>query len=327
MRCFVLALVPLVTACGLESGGLSEYEGGASDSSPVETSTADGSPGDAAPEADAGVDPGPDASDASSCPVNACASASVPGGWNPVAFKSGATTCPGGFGPTTFVRDPKGTCACGCSLTSAPHCDVGSVQTYYSANLSCGTTGGVHTFASSGQCLGMNTTFGGNGYGADPAPLSGGTCSATPAPSTTTTSTVACKNTACPEDVCAGNVPNGYTACIETTGSVPCPTGTPFTQKIDVGESATTACGGGCDCGVVGTCTAAKIAYFSDTNCNNAAQAFNVTGPNGCQSVTYNGSIRGAKYTATVSGAACKPGGTSSATASLVNPHTICCKP
>lgn len=329
-------MVLVVAACGLDRAGLLEGAtgdaapdgaGGLLDAGNDDSATDGGTGGSAGADGstDAAPDVSPDALDAG-CPPGACTD--VPTGWTPVAYREGTTTCPTGMTSTVYATKPTpaaGACACGCAATSSISCDVGTSQTYYSANATCSTVGTQRTFSTSGQCLPINSVFGGNYYAATALPPSGGSCSAAPvAGSATATDVVLCSGL-CEEAICADLVPTGYSSCIETPGDTTCPPNTPYTQLFSIGDSPSVTCSGGCGCSVTGTCTSPKITYYGDTNCSTVAQAFNADGS--CQPVTFGGTLRGVGYSATVTNAGCTPSGTSTPTATLENRRTVCCRP
>ncbi len=334
----------VLAACGLEEGGLLHEEpDGAADGPPVVVdagkdvtlvddagidASVDSSvdaPPDVGP--DAPIDAPPDVVDAG-CPLNACAN--VPNGWNPVAYKEGTKACPGGTTGNAYATKPTpvaGSCTCGCALTSSSACDVGKSQTSYSTNpnTTCSTPSVAHVFATSGQCLPLNGSFS-DYYGATAIARSGGTCSASPSQGTATATDVAlCTPTVCKEAICANVVPLGYTSCIETTGDTACPSNTPYTKLVTVGDTPAVTCGAGCGCNLTGTCTSPKITYYTDTNCTNVAQSFAADGT--CQAVTFGGTVRGVTYSATLTGGGCTATGSSTATPTLQNHHTVCCRP
>lgn len=327
----------VLAACGLEGAGqLHEDPADGSPDAPIVTTdggkdvTVDDATIDAPADtsADAPADSGPDVVDAG-CPVNACAN--VPGGWNPVAYKEGTKTCPGGTTGNAYATKPTpvaGSCTCGCALTSSSTCDVGTTQTAFSSNpnATCSTQGAQRTFSTSGQCLQVNSMFGGDYYAATPLARSGGTCAASPSAGTATATDLAlCTPTVCKEAICANVVPAGYTSCIETPGDTTCPPNTPYTVAHTVGDTPSVSCGAGCGCNLTGTCTSPKITYYSDTNCTTLAQSFAADGT--CQAVTFGGTNRGIIYTATLTNGGCTPTGSSTATATLQNRHTVCCRP
>lgn len=330
-----VTLLPLtggLAACGLEvAGQLREDDGGALPDAPivVPDAGADVLVPDAAPDValDAPFDAGPDVVDAG-CPVNACAN--VPGGWNPVAYKDGTKTCPAGTTGLAYATKPTpsgGACACGCTLQTAPVCDVGTTQTSFSVNpnSTCASLGLTHTFATSGQCLAVNGGFSDN-YATTALPRSGGACTGAPAAGTATATDVAlCTPNVCKEAICANVVPAGYKSCIETPGDTTCPSNTPYTKLVTVGDTPGVSCSNGCGCNVTGTCSSPKITYFTDTNCATVAQSFVANGT--CQAVTFGGTLRGVSYQATVQNPGCAPTGSSVATGTLQNRHTVCCRP
>lgn len=134
-----------------------------------------------------------------------------------------------------------------------------------------------------------------------------------------------CTPSVCKEAICANIVPAGYSSCIETLGDATCPPSTPYTKLITIGDTPGVSCSGSCSCSVTGSCTSPTVTYFSDTSCSSVAQSFKADGT--CQPVTYGGALRGIRYSATLTNGGCAPSGSSTATGTLQNHRTVCCRP
>ena len=127
--------------------------------------------------------------------------------------------------------------------------------------------------------------------------------------------------------VCAGTVPSGFAACIVTNGETACPSGTPFAQKYVVEDHASLACApcsGGCS--LTTTCSNATVTGFVDSMCKTRLGTAVVDGT--CQPVMFYASLPATlvavEYTATATSTC--TAGSSTPSAQLTNPHTICCR-
>ena len=355
MRSLFLGVFAVCLAgCGLEQAGqLQEAEAGpdaivivdgsndrtivdAPVDSPVDIDASDGGT-DASDASDGTVDAsdasdaGPDASDAgdAGCPLTACTVANVPSGWEPIAYKENTGACPSTFNGTAYVTNPTSggnTCTCGCNLTSNPVCDVGTSQTFFSTAQGCGSSGQALTFSGSG-CLNFPGGNLANFYKSTAIAPSGGACTAAPVTGAAVETTAeSCAPTVCKEDICAGNVPATYAACIETAGDQACPGSSPFTVKHVVGTNTNVACSNACTCAATGTCSAPKIAFYSDNACGNSVVT--LVSDSTCVATGAGGSfVSSAKYSATLANPACTKGGSTTATLDLQNKRTICCRP
>ena len=351
-RLFLGGFAVCLAGCGLDQAGqLQETEAGpdvvvildgsndrtvvdAPVDSPVDLDASDGGTdaSDGGTDAsDAGTDAsdaGADASDAG-CPLTACTVANVPGGWEPIAYQENTGACPATFNGTAYVTNPTvggSTCTCGCSLTQNPVCDVGTSQTYFSNAAGCGSTGQALTFGGSG-CLNFPGGNLANFYKSTALPVSGGACTAAPVTgSAVETTAESCAPTVCKEDICAGNVPATYAACIETPGDQACPGSSPFTVKHLIGTNTNVSCSNSCSCAATGTCSAPKIAFYSDNSCTSLTVT--LASDNTCIGTGSGGSfVSSGKYSATLTNPTCTKGGSTTATLDLQNKRTICCRP
>jgi hypothetical protein len=183
---------------------------------------------------------------------------------------------------------------------------------------------------SGGQCVPIQPadqgTFG--NFQATPLPPQGGSCTGTAQPNTgqltAPTQRFCDVPSASANSVCAGTVPAGFSACIVSSGQVPCPASTSFLHPFAVEDGATLQCSSCTACSTSATCSNASVSVFTDAACATAAAStLAVTG-----TCVLNGhevaSVMGIKYAAT-SNTTCTAG-SSTGSAQLTGPRTICCQ-
>ena len=333
-----IAAVFLLSACSLDEGG-----GAAPDASPIvpdasTDATSDDAPVqpdappvfDAPPAFDAPADSPVDAPP--TCAATGACTTALPAGWTPMAVPTNASTaCPSGFAATdrlAQVTAVAGACDCGCNVTTDPVCDVGSMQRFVSNDSSCGTTGVLLTINGGGCTAGPAAGPVSDHGKSTPLGPSGGVCGGTVVEDkakVTKTVLRTCDGASCAENVCKGDVPLGFSACVVKAGNEPtCPAG--FTaQRTLVGADFTLGCSS-CACNVNGpsTCTGATLKYYSDPACNNVVTAGPVDGVcNANQNVGSNWNHF--KYAATLN-RVCTASGAKTAAPALAQPTTVCCK-
>lgn len=330
LRRFTVLLM-CCAGCSLDEGGLpgsSDPEAGAPDVFVADVATNDVTTNDVG--TDVIEEPGPPL--ACTTDSGAC-TATVPAGWSLTAFAPNrATACPGNFTSADVVAAPAlqaGACTCSCAIGSQPSCEVGTLQTAWANNVSCGFPWQTPVIATAGQCMdyGMGTFQLGTHNSYTKLELKAGTC---------TTATVSDPNkvastpmrtcvppTACAEDVCNGTVPVGMRACIAGAGNVNCPAG-PFSDKVAViGTNTTLGCGPCSTCNVTqSACGNATVKFWSDAICavpTGTIAADGMCHPTGSATVshfTYVNPVQNVKCVA----------GTSAPTADLANTRTVCCR-
>jgi hypothetical protein len=339
------ALSLILFACGLQDGGelfeAAPVDGGAGDTGSLpDASLPDASLPDASlPDAVAADSEVPDANapdaavadasapdsgvDSGACGnPNACAKLNLPNIWSPVAYQAGSLMCPQGYNtPANPVTNPvAGSLTCVCAVTqNTLSCTTGTLATMDDPpGNGCGNVGKSFTFTN-GQCVNAAGNIPSD-VRLTPLPLSG-TCTASATPDLTKVSgtlTTTCKAT-CPDDICAGSVPNGWGACIVAAGAQNCPA--PFNVKqYTVGDSVSATCANTCACNQP-ACTSPVLTYFQNQNCTNLADT--LSGSN-CSPMAQKGNgYASVKYAATLGAVTA---GSSTATAGLVNQATICCR-
>jgi hypothetical protein len=261
--------------------------------------------------------------------------AAIPSGWRLVAYEASRGACPSGYASHDAyigATANAGACTCGCTIGTPPNCTTGPVPTLFGN----GGFGG-------NQCNGQGATLQASGstcaplqqggslaqlFSAQAITFSGGTCTGTASgdPSQVTkqgvrTCDVTSKDA---ESVCEGNAPQSFSACIESDGDVPCPAGSPFSNKTSVADDEMLVCSGCTSCTVSGSCANAQVQFFGDAQC-----AKSVTAPLAAsgQCVPTNASGKNVvafEYTAQTN-ATCQAAGTS-ASFTPVMPRTICCR-
>jgi len=212
------------------------------------------------------VQVGPCSADAGACDDPTV----VPTGWSATIFSKTVKGCPNGFNGASLFADPvAATGACTCKVTNpvAPTCAAGSMTRKSGSSVSCANTDAP--IAVTGGCDSAGGTLEPDEQlGAVPA---GGSCTAQPASDDgklTTVSAAVCIAVACPQNVCAGTAPPGYSACIQTSGDKACPTTGPFKTKHLVADSMALDCASACPgCTASATCTDQKVAFYSNLSC------------------------------------------------------------
>jgi hypothetical protein len=308
----------------------------------------DGPAVDAPPDALPDV-PGADAQDSGiNCTPNDTTQCYVlPSGWSVVGFATVQNVnCPSGFttnrtdgneGPTPSA----GACTCGgCTVSTQPSCTTGQIPDSYDlGGGGCALPGQTLQNAGNGACATDNYhgMLGNIDLQIDALPSSGGTCAA-PAQPHANQITYGSQDRVCYANdpasagcdpttgVCtAPTVPSPYAVCIAQTGDVLCPSG-PFQVKHVVGQGVTFTCSA-CNCTVQGSCSGAKVTFYTDANCSQGAVADNADG--NCNAFNANNAAFGSyQYTANLGGVGCQvPGGQTPAvqSLSLTSPMTICC--
>ena len=315
----------LLAACSLDEGGsYAAFDAGS------EASTTDG-PRDAVNDMTSEPSPPlPCTTDAS-----ACISALQPG-WAPVAFEASRTLgCPANFAVTSdVVSNPQaqaGACSCNCVTTAPPSCGVGVLNGSFGNTNQCnGGNNPPFTITTDGQCVDWGGTFGLVPYhNWTKLGLTAGTCTSSATPDTTKVARADMRTCMpgpmCAEDVCAGNVPAGFQACIVHDADVPCPPG-PFSNRAGVvGDAVQLSCAACAGCSATGTgCGAATVDYYANANCTGSLATDNVNGScvPSASSVT---GISHFKYTGTVQNPTCAPGA-STPTPDLTMKRTVCCR-
>jgi hypothetical protein len=318
------AILVLCAGCSLDEAGLAGDAGGTPDAAydVVVTDVAK----------DAVDEPGPPlpcTTDSGVC------TATVPQGWTLTAFAPNQTTaCPSNFGSNDVVASPvvaAGACTCDCNIVTQPSCELGAVTLKYSTNSQCGTTWATFNITTEGACTDYNAgTFTLASYHEyTDLPLTPGTCSSNATPDTNKLSSTPMRTCtpapACAEDVCNGTLPPGLRACIVDDGDVACPAG-PFSDKVAViGSDAMLVCPTCTACSVTQSpCGAGTVYFWGDTSCTIAKGSIAADG--NCNATGGGSGVNHFTYVNPVQKVTCNPG-TSTATASLTSPQTVCCRP
>lgn len=324
------------TACSLEEGGLLPGDGGAP---PIDATTNDGtvipdsSVSDAPPSDDVVVIPDANddapAVDAGPCQTPAAACVGVIPPWKVVLFEPNtALGCPASWPKSDVATDPlpqAGACACTCKATP-PTCTPGSLSVTDGANNACGG-GSTTTFAYPSKCT--NATLNLKAYlSVTKIPPTGGSCTADVITSSGKVSFTVARSCAAPQacigDVCAGLVPAGFKACVDSPGDVACSV-PGFTNRTVVGGGASATCAvGTCACGSNPTC-GGSVEFFGQPNC--AVKTTTIPADETCNPGNYqNGSsVQSVRYQPQPD-AVCSGSGAPAPDAKLSGVHTICCK-
>jgi hypothetical protein len=286
--------------------------------------------------ADAAIPGASDAADAGATTAEAgppCTDG-IPTGWSLVILDLGSAACPTDFTSHDVSGPPvvgAGACACTCAVTEEGACTEGTLtvmdgptcaRSYFTATVSgpgCLSAGAGQTVPVSAHAQGAPLAAQGgscsSGSQADPTQISAPAVSYCDVPASSA------------ENVCGGVPPPGFAACVATSGDVPCPAGTPFVGRQVVEDGATLLCTP-CSCTVSTTCLDATVTEYADPSCQgNPVASFTVDGT--CDVVEQSGeqgsgSWSSVEYAATAS-STCMAA-TSTGTAQLANPQTICCR-
>ena len=327
MRVAGFVVLAMTAACGLDESGLMPFGGPLPEAGADVAAPNDGAPADATPQ-ETGHESGPP--QPCSTPPGACVAA-VPNDWTLVAFDAtGAATCPGNYVGAATVSEPQagsGACDCSCAVTSSPTCESGTLQRYISTDQSCNQTGVTFNVNGSGcNVLGNTGPLSSYSKSAALGPT-GGACNgaavSNKAAVTTQPGRACAPPTECEEDLCSGKGPSGFATCIETDGAQTCPAGWSATTTL-AGDGFDLACST-CGCDLAGTtCSNATLTFYADTQCQSSLAALSVDGQ--CDGDPASGKTPNSwSYQATTN-TACNATGPKSATVTLTNAKTICCK-
>jgi hypothetical protein len=343
-RCFGVAFAALAVAVAMEGcssvlGIDGEYgdlpEADASNPQPdanddvrdgaTDSDARDGADGDGNDARDVITDAVSDVKVPCETPVGACVNA-IPTGWELILFATDRDTgCPQTFTPAELIANPAasaGACECSCTVDSGATCTMGQMRTGYGNDDTCPSTGVPLNVPGPG-C----TPFSANlvdYFSGEPPPA---VVACTPSPVTDDTKVTSSEMrgcevpSACREEVCNGDVPDGFSGCLVQDGDVACPADWDTRQLV--GDGADLSCTD-CTCSASAGCTGGLVTFYSDPSCTTLIVAANVD--DSCQSTNGGGSIRSYTYAATVSNAQCVADGAKTATVALTGTRTICCK-
>lgn len=271
------------------------------------------------------VDVVPDVRVPCDTPTGACVAA-LPTGWELILFESSrAAACPINFAPTDVVVGPAvgaGACDCSCSVNSGATCTQGMMATKYGDDNTCPTVG-LTLNVPNGNCTAINSNIRGF-YSSTPLPPVIACTASTVTNDSNVTSTPMrqCSvPTNCREEICNGEVPAGFSACVVRTGDVACPAG--WDTKTVAGDGADLTCSS-CTCQATAGCSNGRIVFYSNTGCGTELRAFDVNDV--CQDTGGGGPIRSFKYSASVTNPQCTANGMKMGTVALTGTRTICCK-
>lgn len=318
------------TSGAIDSGGFGGPDGAADLFAPASDGAVDGPAGDG-PSADGPAGVTPDAPSTSAC-LNA-----IPNGWSLVLYDLGTDACPSNFtahdvlGATTI--DPAA-CSCGCSVAQDGNCAQGTLTVHPSGggNSACDLDAGWSKDLDGSGCTPLGVTLFVSGPHSDlstPLVARGGNCADTIQADPTKLGASGARYCDVPsasaDSVCNGSVSSGFAACIMAGGESACPSGSPFVHSYVVEDSASLQCSSCAGCTVMTTCSNAVLTGFSDTACSNLVGSVGIDG--GCNPANLNVSpapLVAVEYTASAA-SLCTPG-TSTPSAQLVNPRTVCCR-
>ena len=202
--------------------------------------------------------------------------ASIPQGWNLVAYEPSRVSCPAGYTASydalTNPQAAADACTCTCSATAQPSCDTGSLSIAYGQGSSCPMTA-LPLGVGSGGCTQLQP--GGpspRSLSAQPLGLTGGNCKGYAVGDTKKVTTEDVRYCVVPgpsaEGVCVGAAPAGFSACIVAPGKVACPSGSPFTNQTIIADAETLVCSACTSCAMQGTCMGSTVKFYGDYLCN-----------------------------------------------------------
>ncbi|MBV9946152.1 MAG: hypothetical protein JOZ69_04820 [Myxococcales bacterium] len=259
----------------------------------------------------------------------------IPAGWTLAVFASAPHACPATF----TAHDASGppvigptACSCDCAVTRDGDCQTGTIQVDVGRGADC-STATLSGAVSGGDCEALADSLDApakTSIQVAPLPPQGGACTSGTAQSDPTQLTLPAARycdvpTASAEAVCGGAAPAGFSACIVRSGSVACPAGTPFTSAFTVEDGATVQCTACTACSVATTCDGATLSLFPGSAC--VADAIrSVPADGNCNPLggRSDQTVAAIEYTASAT-TTCTPG-TSTASARLVRPVTLCCR-
>jgi hypothetical protein len=323
------ALLGGVTGCGLGLSGLAPV-GASGDGGAGQDGGNPSGGGDASSNETSG-------GDASSDTTASCAMA-LPSGWTLVAYETSRAACPAGLGmahpEVAEATIAAGACACSCSITTPPTCDVGTLATQWTESAASPSSAcpnaGPQLAINGATCVPLSSFSEGPpaGFSAEPIPFAGGACTGVVMPDPTKLSLSLVQYCDVPaasaEDVCEGTVPSGFSACIVADGNVPCPSG-PFTTQLEVDDGDELVCPTCDSCTVTGACGSPQVTFFSNGNCTGPIGALACTGLCEGSGLLGDGNVGGAEYSAQVQ-AACSASSSGTPGVSPAGPHTLCCR-
>jgi hypothetical protein len=258
-------------------------------------------------------------------PPGACVGA-LPADWELILFEpTRAAACPINFTGTDLIASPTagaGACECSCTVNANPTCTQGMMATKYGDDDTCPTVG-LTLNVPNGNCIAITSNIRGF-YSSTPLPPVIACTASTVTNDSNVTSTAMrqCSvPTNCREEICNGEVPPGFSACIVRSGDLACPAG--WDAKTVVGDGADLTCSS-CTCQATATCTNGRIIFYSNTGCGTQLAAFDVNDV--CQSTGGGGAIRSFRYSATVTNPQCTANGMKMGTVALTGTRTVCCK-
>jgi hypothetical protein len=257
-----------------------------------------------------------------------------PTGWTFALYETGDAACPAGS-PASHDGVAggdagAGACTCSCTTDGPVSCETGMLQIAGgSATSACG--GPTTSVAVDSEfCAKLPASLAMPAYMAVPTIPPSGPCSATVATNAAQLTKDDVRWCDVPdggaESVCTGTAPSGFSACIVHPGAATCPEGSPFTTRAVVSDDVTLSCSPCSTCTRTGSCGSATVAFFTDTDCNNAVIGINADGTCSPTEVA-NATVGSVLYNASVADAGgCVGGGTSATVSPTGTTTTVCCR-
>jgi hypothetical protein len=249
-------------------------------------------------------------------------------GWTLVLGEMGSASCPAGYpGAYQGVANPQaqtGACTCSCTITKQPTCTVGNLSwTYGNQAPACPSASNMYSTGNCTALLGSPQL--GTAQQVQPIPLTGGTCAGQAVGDTSMVQQTQVQTCSVPDanaaSVCSGTVPSGFSACVIAPGDVPCPSGSPFSNRTVIADSEMLVCSGCSACSVTGTCQDPILAVYSDGQCKNVVATITADG----QCTDHQGGMVSSWWYQAQVDAQCSASGTN-ASFQPTNPQTLCCR-
>jgi hypothetical protein len=321
-------------------------------SKPVVADAGDGAPA-VANASEAGGVPTDAQGDAVSSSDAAACTQNIPVGWTLSMYTTGPDVCPTGYpehvGYASPTIDPSA-CSCGCTVTQDGDCLQGTITVTGNADNGpvCDTPIlSLEVSGSGSSCLTVSSYSAGvslpSRTQASALPPDGGTCADMARMDPTQVSSTAARYCDVPPSgagsVCNGSTPPGFMACIAASGALACPPATSFNTRFVVGDRATLECSPCTECSVATTCSNPTISAYDNRMCRGSPIAVLPVdgacdpsaggGMGGMFGMGGMGGMGGSNVLSvqySVNETTTCTAGTSTATAQLTNPITICCQ-
>jgi hypothetical protein len=128
---------------------------------------------------------------------------------------------------------------------------------------------------------------------------------------------------ACSEEICSGQPPPGFEACIQAAGDQPCPAG-PFSNKHLMVDTASFTCSDCPTCSVSAACQTPRVELHSNDSCTN--HVVTLASNDTCVATGGQFTVSSLRYLVDVQAKSCTADGPKQAELAATNPMTVCCR-